>query len=82
MNSTSGGGKLFPVGDKVNACVLPAEKVAHIKCVGRMVSAVNQDEETQSMMIYNKAYQAISRVLTTMDEALDVLINRTGMVGR
>ncbi len=46
------------------------------------VSAVNQDEETQSMMIYNKAYQAISRVLTTMDEALDVLINRTGMVGR
>ena len=46
------------------------------------VSAVSQDEETQSMMIYNKAYQAISRVLTTMDEALDVLINRTGMVGR
>ena len=34
------------------------------------------------MMVYSKAYQAIARVLTTMDEALDVLINKTGLVGR
>lgn len=46
------------------------------------VSGVNYDEETQSMMVYSKAYQAIARVLTTMDEALDVLINKTGLVGR
>jgi len=46
------------------------------------VSGVNKDEETQSMMVYNRAFQAIARVLTTMDEALDVLINNTGLVGR
>ena len=32
------------------------------------VSGVNYDEETQSMMVYSKAYQAIARVLTTMDD--------------
>ncbi|MCI8622805.1 MAG: flagellar hook-associated protein FlgK [Provencibacterium sp.] len=46
------------------------------------ISGVNQDEETVSMMAYQKMLQACSRLMTTMDEALDVLINRTGMVGR
>lgn len=46
------------------------------------VSAVAPDEETTNMMLYNKSFQAISRLMTTLDEALDVLINRTGMVGR
>ncbi len=46
------------------------------------VSGVSQDEETVSMMMYQKAYQAASRVMTALDEALDVLINNTGRVGR
>ena len=46
------------------------------------VSAVMPDEETTYLMIYNKSYQAAARLMTTMDEALDVLINKTGLVGR
>lgn len=45
------------------------------------ISGVMPDEETTNMMLYQKAYQAIARVMTAMDEALDVLINGTGRVG-
>ena len=34
------------------------------------------------MIMFQKGYTACSRVLTTMDEMLDRLINSTGMVGR
>lgn len=45
------------------------------------ISGVSMDEEGADMMAYNKAYSAISRIMTAMDEALDTLINRTGRVG-
>lgn len=45
-------------------------------------ASVDGDEETISLLTYQTAYQASARVLTAMDEALDVLINRTGLVGR
>jgi flagellar hook-associated protein 1 FlgK len=32
--------------------------------------------------MYQRSYQASARVITTVDEMLDTLINRTGMVGR
>ncbi len=46
------------------------------------ISAVSADEETSNMLLYSQSYNAISRVMTTMDEALDKLINSTGLVGR
>ena len=46
------------------------------------VAAVDGDEETISLMTYQTAYQAAARVLTAVDEALDVVINRMGLVGR
>lgn len=46
------------------------------------ISGVSLDEEGTNLMIYDKAYKAASRLLTTLDEALDVLINKTGLVGR
>jgi len=46
------------------------------------ISGVSPDEEGTNLMLYDKAYKAIGRLMTVMDEALDVLINRTGMVGR
>ena len=46
------------------------------------VSGVSLDEEMVKMITYQHAYAAASRVLTAIDEALDVLINRTGLVGR
>jgi flagellar hook-associated protein 1 FlgK len=48
----------------------------------RSVAAVDGDEETISLLTHQSAYQAAARVLTAVDEALDVLINRTGLVGR
>jgi flagellar hook-associated protein 1 FlgK len=46
------------------------------------VAGVNLDEEMTNMITYQRAYEAASRVLNTVDEALDTLINRTGLVGR
>ncbi|MDL2327150.1 flagellar hook-associated protein FlgK [Ruminococcaceae bacterium OttesenSCG-928-A11] len=45
------------------------------------ISGVNFDEEGVDMMQYKKAYDAVSRVFTTLDEMLDKLINSTGRVG-
>lgn len=46
------------------------------------VSAVSLDEEGANLMLYDKAYKAVSRLMTAMDEFLDVLINKTGLIGR
>jgi flagellar hook-associated protein 1 FlgK len=45
------------------------------------VSGVSFDEETSNMLTYQRAYQASARVLTTVDEMLDTLINKTGRAG-
>ena len=45
------------------------------------VSGVAMDEEVTNMIRFQRGYQASSRVMSTMDEMLDVLINRTGRVG-
>jgi len=46
------------------------------------ISGVNMDEEMANMIKYQKGYAASARVLTTIDEMLDKLINNTGVVGR
>lgn len=46
------------------------------------VSGVSLDEEAANMMVYMSAYSAASRLMTTLDEALNILINNTGLVGR
>ena len=40
------------------------------------------DEETTQLITYQHAYQGAARVMTAIDEMLDTLINRTGLVGR
>jgi flagellar hook-associated protein 1 FlgK len=45
-------------------------------------SGVSFDEEVSNLLTYQMAFQASSRVLTTLDSMLDTLINRTGLVGR
>jgi flagellar hook-associated protein FlgK len=45
------------------------------------VMGVSIDEEGINMMNYQKWYNAIARMTTTLDEALDKLINGTGRVG-
>lgn len=46
------------------------------------ISGISLDEEASNMMIYMSAYNAASRLMTTLDEALNTLINGTGVVGR
>lgn len=43
---------------------------------------VDMDEETTDLLTWQHAYQGAARVLTTIDDMLDTLINKTGLVGR
>ena len=43
---------------------------------------VNTEEEMIDLLAHQRAFEAASRVITAIDEMLDVLINRTGVVGR
>lgn len=45
------------------------------------VSGVSLDEEMSNMLRFQHAYNASARVMTTMDDMLDMLINRMGRVG-
>ena len=46
------------------------------------ISGVFQDEELANMVRFQHAFNASARMITTMDEMLDILINRVGIVGR
>jgi flagellar hook-associated protein 1 FlgK len=45
-------------------------------------AGVDVDEEMVNMVMYQRAYEAASRMINAVDAALDTLINRTGLVGR
>jgi flagellar hook-associated protein 1 FlgK len=45
------------------------------------VSGVSLDEEMSNLVRFQRSYQASARAMSTLDEMLDVLINRTGRVG-
>jgi len=42
------------------------------------ISGVNINEEVSNVIRYQQAFQANARVLQTVSEMLDTLINRTG----
>ncbi|HBN95348.1 MAG TPA: flagellar hook-associated protein FlgK, partial [Firmicutes bacterium] len=54
----------------------------HLRNLKDSISGVSLDEEMANMIRFQHAYSAAARVMTTMDEALDTIINRLGMVGR
>jgi flagellar hook-associated protein 1 len=55
--------------------------VSNVDAMKASISGVSQDEEASNMLVYQQAFNASSRVLTTMDDMLDTLINHTGRVG-
>lgn len=55
---------------------------SHLEAQRQSVSGVNLDEEVVNLNAAQKAYQGAARVITTIDEMLDTLINRTGVAGR
>jgi len=46
------------------------------------ISGVNLDEEAVNLVRYQKAFEASARALTTIDETLDLIANRLGILGR
>jgi flagellar hook-associated protein 1 FlgK len=46
------------------------------------VSGVNMDEELSDMVKFQKSYNAAARMITTIDEMLEMIVNRMGLVGR
>ncbi|MGI6034281.1 MAG: flagellar hook-associated protein FlgK [Limnochordia bacterium] len=56
--------------------------VAHLKDRQEMVAGVSLDEEMTNLIRFQHAYNAAARVITAMDEAVDTIINRMGLVGR
>lgn len=45
-------------------------------------AGVSLDEEMVNLLLFQRSFQAASRVITTIDEMMDTLVNRTGTVGR
>ncbi|MCQ9162491.1 flagellar hook-associated protein FlgK [Arthrobacter sp. STN4] len=56
--------------------------LANAVAVQQSNASVDIDEENVNLLAYQHAYQAAARVMTAIDESLDVLINQTGRVGR
>ncbi len=46
------------------------------------LSSVSLDEEMADMIRFQHAYSANSRVINTLDEMIDTIVNRLGLVGR
>jgi flagellar hook-associated protein 1 FlgK len=59
-----------------------ASIVEHVDAARESAAGVNLDEEMTLMLQYQHAYDAAARFLTAVDQALDTLINSTGLVGR
>ncbi|NLU49728.1 MAG: flagellar hook-associated protein FlgK, partial [Syntrophomonadaceae bacterium] len=45
-------------------------------------AGVSLDEEMANMIRFQHAYNAAARYITTIDEAIEVIVNRMGLVGR
>jgi flagellar hook-associated protein 1 len=46
------------------------------------VSGVNMDEEVADMVRFQKSYNAAARMITTLDQMLETIVSRMGLVGR
>ncbi len=53
----------------------------HTEMQRQSISGVSIDEEMGNMIKFQHAYAANARMITTMDEMLDVIVNRMGRVG-
>ncbi len=56
--------------------------LGHLERLDASVSGVSLDEELSNLIQFQHAYAAASRLVTTIDESIDTIINRMGLVGR
>ncbi len=56
--------------------------IQEVDYLRQSVSGVNLDEEGINLIMYNQSLTAASRFMTTLDEALETIVMRMGIVGR
>lgn len=56
--------------------------IGHLERLRASVSGVSIDEEMANLIQFQHAYTAAARLITTVDEAIETIINRMGLVGR
>ena len=56
--------------------------VSHLENLRESISGVSLDEEMADMIKFQHAYAAAARIMTAMDQALDTIIYRLGVVGQ
>ena len=59
-----------------------SQLVEHLSTWQESISGVSLDEEMTNLIRYQHAYSAAARAVTAIDEMLDTIINRLGLVGR
>jgi flagellar hook-associated protein 1 FlgK len=60
----------------ISSATVAEQSRASIEAERLAGASVDADEETINLMTFQRAYQAAARVMTTIDEILDTLINR------
>jgi flagellar hook-associated protein 1 FlgK len=61
---------------------IQADILSQVDAAREAEAGVNLDEEMTSMLAYQRAYEGAARFVSAVDQMLDTLINRTGIVGR
>lgn len=56
--------------------------VKNVETARESVKGVSLDEEMSNVIRYQHAYSANARMINTIDEMLDLIVNRLGLVGR
>jgi flagellar hook-associated protein 1 FlgK len=56
--------------------------VAQVDASRESLSGISVDEEMVNLLAAQRGYEGAARVMTAVDQMLDTLINRTGLVGR
>ncbi|MBI4504264.1 MAG: hypothetical protein HY691_01910, partial [Chloroflexi bacterium] len=56
--------------------------VEHMRKLQAAQAGVNLDEEAARLIQYQRAYQGAARVMTAIDELIDLIVNRLGAGGR
>lgn len=57
-------------------------QLRHAETQREAIMGISLDEEMTKLIQHQNAYAAAARMVTAMDEALDMIINRMGLVGR
>jgi flagellar hook-associated protein 1 len=60
---------------------LSTSLVSDVQSRRQAVAGVSLDEEMSSLVQFQRGYQASARTMSALDQMLDTLINRTGVVG-